>query len=187
METSSNDIKGFSEVMDEKRETWKTGKDLPPWLLDKDKRCMRRLVYLIHPVRKATQEQDILVKCYAEYLEKQGYLVFVPARDNPFEGRDRTGRNICLVNRAGTLKCDETHVIWSGDSTGSHFDLGMAFAFCKPLTIVHQEDTGGVQSFESMMGDWPWGLWISRPLGQKPWFETKILQYPTLKAAIWQF
>lgn len=136
-------------------------------------------IYLIHPVRKATDAVNDLAFRYVSWLEHEGHGVLVPGRDNPFQENDQTGHSICLWNRAATSVADQVHVIWMSESTGSHFDLGMAHAMKKPLCLVESTYVPNPgKSFQAMMHDWPWGLWIARDRGAPLAFSYETVRFP---------
>lgn len=82
-------------------------------------------IYIICAVRNATPERIAQLRAYAEVKMNEGHTVHFPPDDAPQD--DETGVNICLVHREAMIDCDEVHVFWDVTSSGSHFDLGMAF------------------------------------------------------------
>jgi nucleoside 2-deoxyribosyltransferase len=91
-------------------------------------------IFMICPVRNATPQLRSAILAEVEKLERQGHSVYYPARDTNQE--DPTGLTICMTNRAAIEAADEVHVIWDGESTGSIFDLGVAFASRKKIVPV---------------------------------------------------
>ena len=87
---------------------------------------MNKKIYLICSVRHATEEQKEFADNYVAYLEKIGCKVHYPPRDVD-QTDDGTGTSICEAHRKAMIECDEVHTIWDSSSTGSHFDLGMAY------------------------------------------------------------
>lgn len=88
-----------------------------------------KLIYLICPVRRATEEQLESMRVYVESLEDLGHIVHWPPRDVD-QSNDDGGVRICREHRDFLQGCDEVHVWLSDDggmSIGSHFDLGMAY------------------------------------------------------------
>jgi hypothetical protein len=112
-------------------------------------------IFLICPVRNATDEQKAHMQGYIDGLEAQGYKVYYPARDT--KQIDETGGwNICTANKNGILDADEVHIFWDEKSTGSLFDLGMAFCAGKKLIVanpesIHIENT---KSFHNLINYW---------------------------------
>lgn len=111
-------------------------------------------IFLICPVRNATEKQREIIADYIAYREKTGYVVHYPARDTDQD--DPIGYRICQDNRKAIEAADEVHVFWDDKSTGTLFDLGMAFSLKKRLVIVNNDDlvfTNG-KSFANMISRW---------------------------------
>ncbi|HLX12160.1 MAG TPA: hypothetical protein VKS81_05055 [Bacteroidota bacterium] len=83
-------------------------------------------VYLICPVRNATEEDRAFTREYVAKLEHEGHSVHFPPRDSD-QTEDGIGLRVNESNRQGILNADEVHIFWDPRSTGSHFDLGMVF------------------------------------------------------------
>lgn len=92
------------------------------------------LIYLICPVRNITPEQQTIIDEYVKHLEIKGFEVHYPPRD--VDQDDPTGMGICLAHAEAMERCGYVHIFWDGKSTGSHFDLGMAFMAHKPVYLV---------------------------------------------------
>ena len=93
-----------------------------------------RKIYLICPVRNVTADQQRAVDTYAHQLTERGDDVHNPRY--AVDQTDTTGVGICLAHFDAMDLADEVHVFWDATSTGSHFDLGMAFALDKPVVVV---------------------------------------------------
>ena len=113
--------KHFKELAEEKRLSF-SGPEKP-----------LKFIYILCPVRQASDEEIEAQRKHVAMLEREGHEVFWPPRDNGYEAIDPTGAQISLANSAGIQMADEVHVFWSKTSRGSLFDLGMAFAEHKPL------------------------------------------------------
>ena len=100
-------------------------------------------VYIICPVRNITQEQQKEIDEYVKKLEKEGISVHYPPRD--VDQSDPLGFDICSAHREALEESDEVHIFWDVNSKGSHFDLGMAFAFSKDVRLIqfYQNDNKG--------------------------------------------
>ena len=80
-------------------------------------------VYMLCPVRNATEEEKIFLKTYKEELEQRGLQVHYPAEDTVQE--DETGGyRICMDHCGEILQSNSVHVFWNGESRGSYVDLG---------------------------------------------------------------
>lgn len=117
-------------------------------------------IFLICPVRNASKAQIENLKKYKETLAIDGHEVFYPADDNPYENTDSIGYIICGTNKKAIAGSDEVHIFWDKTSSGSLFDLGVAFALNKPLKIVNieevlmEENKIEGKSFSKMILEW---------------------------------
>lgn len=109
---------------------------------------MRR-TFLICPVRGHDPEETRKI---VEHLEGAGWLVHWPPRDTDQE--DPTGLRICADNRRAILEAHAVHVIWDGQSQGCLFDLGMAFAYGKPVYWIDLPVASEGKSFQNMIRAW---------------------------------
>jgi len=105
--------------------------------------------FLICPVRGHLPEETRVI---VESLEAKGWRVHWPHRDT--DQGDPTGYRICADNRAAIEKADRVFIVWDGESTGSLFDLGMAFALRKPLSPIEIPGPTEGKSFQNMMREW---------------------------------
>ena len=81
-------------------------------------------IYLICPVRDCLPEVKIQMDKYVIGLEAEGKKVHYPPRD---VDQSLGEYDICSKHRLSMKDCKEVHIWWDRSSTGSHFDLGMAF------------------------------------------------------------
>jgi hypothetical protein len=95
-------------------------------------------VFMICPVRNATDEEKEFLQNYMDTLESQGVQVHYPPRDTN-QVDPEGGINICTENRAAIRAADEVHIYWNASSSGSGFDLGMTFQIEKPLKLINRE------------------------------------------------
>lgn len=105
--------------------------------------------FLICPVRGADQAR---AEQYVATLEANGVQVHYPPRDT--DQNDVSGLRICSDNRAAIEAADVVYIAWDGKSQGSLFDLGMAFAFRKPLVVLEAPEATEHKSFQNMMRDY---------------------------------
>ena len=106
--------------------------------------------FLICPVRGYTRNHW---QEHVERLEGEGWTVHWPPRDT--DQRDSVGLSICGENRAAIERADRVFLIWDGESTGCLFDLGMAWALRKPLTVLLlPKAISGTKSFVLMPRAW---------------------------------
>lgn len=98
-------------------------------------------IYIICAVRNATSARVAELRAYAEAKRAEGHRVHFPPDDAPQE--DPTGEAICRTHFAAMKSADEVHVFWDVKSSGSHFDLGMAYALGIRIVPVHCETPDG--------------------------------------------
>jgi len=109
-------------------------------------------IYIICAVRNATQQRIDEIRKYAEQKRAYGCDVHFPPDNAPQD--DGTGEEICKTHLAAMMKADEVHIFWDVQSSGSHFDLGMAYALGKKLVPVacEHEDTAGKSYWKVIIG-----------------------------------
>ena len=108
-------------------------------------------IFLICPVRGASDAETAAILTYVHGMEFDGYTVYWPARDT--HQADPIGLTICRDNCAAIRGASEVHVWWNTSSQGSLFDLGMAFAMGKPIFLANPdgiEPTDG-KSFTNLL------------------------------------
>ncbi|MFA5891785.1 MAG: hypothetical protein WDA27_12675 [Actinomycetota bacterium] len=105
-------------------------------------------------MRNASQETVDGILAEVASLELAGHSVYYPARDTPQD--DPTGLEICKTNRRAIELADEVHIIWDGESMGSIFDLGVAFALRKKIVPVvgRFPAMSRAKSFQNMAYTW---------------------------------
>jgi hypothetical protein len=112
-------------------------------------------VFLICPVRNATDEQKESLMNYIQSIESDGLSVYYPARDT--DQNDDRGYRICSDNRKALRRSKKVYLFWDGKSDGSKFDLGMAWYGYKKLWVVNPETLDIMKpgkSFDKMVYDW---------------------------------
>ena len=108
-------------------------------------------VFVICTVRNASEEVKKKLEIYADGLESAGRKVYLPHGDT---NQNDSSWNICTFNTNAIRDADEVHVFYSGQSQGTHFDLGVAFALGKKLVVVENEQYGEGKSFPRMLDEW---------------------------------
>ena len=93
-------------------------------------------IYIVCPVRNADPEVTARITRDVEELESLGHRVHYPPRD--VNQADPTGYEICTAHLAAMKSADEVHVFWHPKSTGSHFDIGMAWALGVRICLVEE-------------------------------------------------
>ena len=105
--------------------------------------------FLICPVRGHDPQEYAAV---VAVLEGRGWTLHYPPRDT--DQNDETGYRICADNRAAIEAAERVFVIWDGKSQGCLFDLGMAFALRKPITVISIPPISEDKSFQNIMREW---------------------------------
>lgn len=108
-------------------------------------------IFIICTIRSASKSYIEKLEKYVFNLEKMGYKVYAPHRDT---NQNALGYQICLQNMKGIIDSDEVHIFYNSKSQGTHFDMGMAFAFNKKIIIVENEPLTDGKSFQRMLTEW---------------------------------
>ena len=107
-------------------------------------------IYIICAVRNATPARVAELREYAQAKRAEGHHVHFPPEDAPQE--DPTGEAICRTHLAAMKAADEVHVFWDVKSSGSHFDLGMAYALgIKTVPVACEHPDGQEKSYWKVM------------------------------------
>ena len=105
--------------------------------------------FLICPVRGHDPQEYANV---VARLEGEGWVVHWPPRDT--DQNDETGYRICADNRAAIEAAERVFVVWDGKSQGGLFDLGIAWALRKPITVIEAPEPTEGKSYQNMMRKW---------------------------------
>jgi len=108
-------------------------------------------IFIICTVRKASDEYIMKLNKYVQRIEKQGHVVHLPPRDTD---QNATGIDICKQNRQAIKDADEIHIFYNPESTGTHFDMGMAFMANKSIKVIENVEYGKGKSFPRMLTEW---------------------------------
>jgi len=108
-------------------------------------------VFIICTVRNAIPDYISKLEKYVSDLEAHGYQVHLPHRDT---NQNATGIDICKQNKIAIYEADEVHIFYNSKSQGTHFDMGVAFAFDKKIKIIENEQFGEGKSYPGMLTEW---------------------------------
>jgi len=108
-------------------------------------------IFLICSVRGASPDTIEKQNQYVKALENAGHTVHYPPRDT---NQTASGLDICSQNYKAIFNADEVHIFYAPESQGTHFDLGMTFAFHKPIVIASLPEFGPEKSFPRMITEW---------------------------------
>ena len=96
---------------------------------------------MICPVRGVSEQEKSFLDGYVAKLEAQNIRVHYPPRDVNQE--DPIGLRILTEHRAAMKEADAVRIYWNGKSSGSFFDLGMAFMARVPVVLANPEMVPG--------------------------------------------
>ncbi len=109
-------------------------------------------VFIICTVRGASDEYKQKLEDYVAKLESEGCEVHLPHRDTDQNAR---GYDICTQNAKAIANAHEVHIFYNPDSQGTHFDMGVAFAYGRKLVLVENVDYDPTKkSFARMLNEW---------------------------------
>ena len=113
-------------------------------------------IFIICTVRNATKEYLEKLYKYVEKLEAEGHEVYLPPRDTNQDDSETGGYRICNDNKNGIIWADRVDVSYNEKSTGTHFDLGMAFMLGKEIHVFDCTpiDESLLKSFPKMIRHW---------------------------------
>jgi len=110
-----------------------------------------RKMFIICKVRGASDEYKKKLEDYVEQKENEGWHVHLPHRDT---NQDASGYDICGENARAIASSDEVHIFYNPDSQGTHFDMGVAFAFGRKIVVVENVEYGPEKSYPRMLDEW---------------------------------
>lgn len=115
-------------------------------------------IFIICTVRGTTHYYRKKLEYYVKNLEAKGHEVHLPHRDT---NQNVSSIGICTQNYVAIKDADEVHIFYSSESSGTHFDMGMAFALQKPIVVVeneehekYDEEGNYKKSFSLMLEEW---------------------------------
>ena len=114
-------------------------------------------IFLICPVRNATEIQRKWIENYVIKKNIDGYTIHAPhlhTRQTDLFG----GYTICIQNANALASSNEIDIYYDQKSTGSIFDLGVAYALHKPLKILNKEEIvfNKSDSIDNIISSWPY-------------------------------
>jgi hypothetical protein len=96
---------------------------------------LEKKIFMICPVRGITEAENSVLLDYIAGLEEVGAKVHYPPRDTNQD--DSIGLKICSQNRTEIKKSLGVSLYYNPTSTGTVFDVGMAFMAEKPMFIIN--------------------------------------------------
>jgi hypothetical protein len=108
--------------------------------------------FLICPVRGVDESTLVALRTFVALTEAKGRRVYWPYRDT--NQVDAVGVRICHDNREAMRRSAEVAVWWTPTSQGSLFDLGMAWAMGKPISLANDVPATEGKSFGNVLRWW---------------------------------
>ena len=116
-------------------------------------------IFLICPVRNATDEQRKWIEDFVKDKNEKGYVIHAPhlhTRQTDLYG----GYAICKQNAEAVASSKEIDIYYDQSSTGSVFDLGVAYALHKPLKLLNRKEIKfrDEDMIDSIVKSWPYNM-----------------------------
>ncbi len=96
-------------------------------------------IFMICPVRGASEEELNKMKKYVSDSKKCGYSVYNPNTDT-VQADILGGYSICRQNDSELGSSESVHIFYNRNSMGSLFDLGCAYVYGKPLEVINDNE-----------------------------------------------
>jgi hypothetical protein len=114
-------------------------------------------IFLICPVRNATPEQRKWIEDFVIEKYSEGYSIHAPhlhTRQIDLFG----GYAICMQNAEAVATSKEIDIYYDQSSTGSVFDLGVAYSLHKPLKLLNKDEItfNDEDMIDSIIKNWPY-------------------------------
>ena len=124
-----------------------------------DNNPIENKIFLICPVRNATKEQRKWIENFVKEKNNEGYIIHAPhihTRQIDLFG----GYAICVQNANAVATSSEINIYYDQTSTGSVFDLGVAYALHKPLKILNKNEIifDEEDLIDVIIKDWPYNI-----------------------------
>lgn len=112
-------------------------------------------VYMLCPVRNATDEEKEFLENYKSKLEEKGFKVLYPATDTPQEDPSG-GYDLVMTHCDEILNSRTVHVYWNEKSEGSKVDLGKSLMEHRrrglEVILVNREHVKGLVGEQKQKG-----------------------------------
>ncbi len=135
---------------------------LEGYLLEAEKENLEhQRIFMICPVRGATEEEKEFLRAYKKVLQSRGAQVHYPEEDT-IQQDPTGGYGICTQNGQRIINSTQVRVYWTKKSGGSLYDLGTAFnehlRSKKPIRLINRDlvkqikdEEGKSKSFEHVL------------------------------------
>ena len=114
-------------------------------------------IFLICPVRNASIEQKQEMEDYVNNKKNEGYIIHAPHLDT-VQKDILGGYSICLQNANAVATSSRIDIYYDQKSTGSVFDLGVAYYLNKPLHIINENKIVFKEDdfIDNLIKNWPY-------------------------------
>lgn len=114
-------------------------------------------IFLICPVRNANENQRKWIEDYVMEKNNEGYIIHAPhlhTRQIDLFG----GYAICKQNAHAVASAKEVAIYYDKESTGSVFDLGVAYALGKPIVLLNKNEIEFNENdfVDNLLKNWPY-------------------------------
>lgn len=114
-------------------------------------------IFLICPVRNANENQRKWIEDYVSEENSEGYFVHAPhlhTRQIDLFG----GYAICKQNAQAVASSSLVAIYYDKESTGSVFDLGVAYALNKPILLLNENgiEFNDNEFTDNLIKNWPY-------------------------------
>ena len=114
-------------------------------------------IFLICPVRNASEEQRKWIENFVQEKTNEGYIIHAPHL-HTVQTDLFGGYSICVQNAEAVASSEEIDLYYDQNSTGSIFDLGVAYALKKPLRLLNEQEIifDDNDSIDNLIKNWPY-------------------------------
>lgn len=125
-------------------------------------------IFLICPVRNATDNQKQWIENFVKEKHTEGYIIHAPHL-HTVQSDLFGGYAICRQNANAVATSEEIDIYYDQSSTGSVFDLGVAYALNKPLVLLNKEEIifDNNDLIDSIVKSWPYKKEKQKVLSKK--------------------
>ena len=114
-------------------------------------------IFLICPVRNANENQRKWIEAYVSEKNSEGYFIHAPhlhTRQIDLFG----GYAICKQNAEAVASSSLVAIYYDKESTGSVFDLGVAYALNKPILLLNEKEIefNDNEFTDNLIKNWPY-------------------------------
>lgn len=111
-------------------------------------------IFLICPVRNATEKDKKWIESFVEEAYNNGINIHAPHL-HTVQTDLFGGYTICKQNEEAVATSNEIDIYYDKSSTGSVFDLGVAYTLHKPLRLLNQVKLDEKEFVDNLIKNWP--------------------------------